>query len=385
MSTKVVPKKKKKSSAVLPVAESNSNNSNNPSNPPPTTTTNQIDDIAARVGASIEDIFGRYDVDNNGNIDAVELEALLNDVNHMAGDKASANLEQEVQEVLKAIGTTKEDGIMSIEKEAFIEWTLSRLIKGYGGGISKSIKDPKKPARKMSRALPHQLERFLSSMGKVSLQIAAASSTTPRLYRDFRRYLPHELSAKPNNNVKLVNKAGPIRPKSAGLPNTKAGTSSAASAPSASPTPSSTASQPITPAMSIHQVEARGTVKVACALLHLQLGLRILFEQFGHHDKTIDAGMTMNDVGDVFRKLPIYYEKVKSALNSKEATELELSLPNICTVADAAKVFRALDANGNGKIEMREFSDWFVAGSIRTPQQQVRTEAVVVCACAIFF
>ena len=48
-----------------------------------------------------------------------------------------------------------------------------------------------------------------------------------------------------------------------------------------------------------------------------------------------------------------------------------MSLPNICTFDDAPHVFAALDGNGNGKVEMREFSDWFVAGSIRTPEQQM--------------
>ena len=67
----------------------------------------------------------------------------------------------------------------------------------------------------------------------------------------------------------------------------------------------------------------------------------------------------------------LHERRVKLALKPEEVAELELSLPNICTTEDAPKVFRALDGNGNGKIEMREFSDWFVAGSIRSAKQQV--------------
>ena len=198
-STKVLPQKKKKSSAVRPVeantittttTTTTATTTKNTSSPKSTSVnvgssdTSSIDDVASRVAASIEHIFDRYDADCNGNIDSVELEALLKDVNRMAGGN-EFNLTQEVQEVLNAIGTEKEnsdvDGL-SINKDAFVEWTLTKLIKGYGGGLHTDSEN-RKPKRKLSKALPLQLERFLSSMGKVSLQIAAASSTTPRLYR----------------------------------------------------------------------------------------------------------------------------------------------------------------------------------------------------------
>ena len=357
-STKVAPNKKNKSDRVRPASSISLNNSNSTS---PTTTIELANvipeaDLPLRIRASIEEIFGRYDADGNGSIDSVELEALLRDVNNLAGG-TTVELEKEAQEVLSAIGKDKgQEGGLAVDKEDFIEWTLSKLLKGYGGGLLKQ--DRTKPGRKLSKALPQQLERFLSSMGKVSMQIASASSDTPRLCRDFRRYLPHEMPTNMSSggaaiNLKLVDQGVGRREHDDAGEQKKTG------------------SRPTTPAMSIHQTEAQGTIRVACELLHLQIGLRILFEQFGHHDKTINAGMTLEDVHDVFRKLPIFYEKVKTAFSSQQTTELELSLPNICTAADVPKVFRALDANGNGKIEMREFSDWFVAGSIRTPQQQV--------------
>ena len=56
--------------------------------------------------------------------------------------------------------------------------------------------------------------------------------------------------------------------------------------------------------------------------------------------------------------------------------ELEASMPNICTRADVPNIFSALDANKNGKIELREFSEWFIAGSLRPVAKQVR-----VCHC----
>ena len=408
-STKVLPQKKKKSSAVRPVeantttttttTATTTKNTNSPKSTSVnvgSSNTSSIDDVASRVAASIEHIFDRYDADCNGNIDSIELEALLKDVNHMAGGNES-NLTQEVQEVLNAIGTQKEnsdvDGL-SINKDAFVEWTLTKLIKGYGGGLHNNSGENRKPKRKMSKALPLQLERFLSSMGKVSLQIAAASSTTPRLYRDFRRYLPSEMPSKPTYkkvNLKLVNSGlnknlPVVEPKTTISPasttvsemeetketkETQETKKERTTTGTTGTTETKEKSRPNTPAMSIYQAEARGTIKAACAMLHLQVGLRTLFEQFGHHDQKLDAGMEISDIADVFCKLPIFYEKVKTALKPKEIQQLEVSLPNICTAADVPNVFRALDGNGNGKIEMREFSDWFVAGSIRSAEQQV--------------
>ena len=352
MSTKVLPTFKSKTAQVRPVSPTSpllSPSSSTSTSPALTsvTVTNgaNIDTLAAGVRASIEEIFGRYDVDGNGSIDAAELEALLTDVN-ITAEKGNENLQQEVQEILSALGKQNElTNALEIDKNKFVEWTLTKLVKGYGGGLNQS--DPNNPKRRMSTALPVQLERFLSSIGKVSMQIAAASSHTPKLCRDFRRYLPNEI---PQNQMSSIN-LGPLATKSESS--------------------SSSTSRPTTPATAISKFESEGDIEVACEMLHLQLGLRVLFEQFGHHDKAINDGMTENDLRDIFIKLPIFYEKVKLALKPEEVAELELSLPNICTTEDAPKVFRALDGNGNGKIEMREFSDWFVAGSIRSAKQQV--------------
>jgi len=355
MSTKVLPTFKSKTAQVRPVSPTSSllspssTTSTSPASTSVTVTNGaKIDTLAAGVRASIEEIFGRYDVDGNGSIDAAELEALLTDVNKTA-EKGNENLQEEVQEILSALGKQNEStNALEIDKNKFVEWTLTKLVKGYGGGLNES--DPNNPMRRMSTALPVQLERFLSSMGKVSMQIAAASSHTPKLCRDFRRYLPNEI---PQNQMSSIN-LGPLATKSESTDSS-----------------SSSTSRPTTPATAISKFESQGDIEVACEMLHLQLGLRVLFEQFGHHDKAINDGMTENDLRDIFIKLPIFYEKVKLALKPEEVAELELSLPNICTTEDAPKVFRALDGNGNGKIEMREFSDWFVAGSIRSAKQQV--------------
>ena len=128
MSTKVLPMFKSKTAQVRPVSPTSpllSPSSSTSTSPALTsvTVTNgaNIDTLAAGVRASIEEIFGRYDVDGNGSIDAAELEALLTDVN-ITAEKGNENLQQEVQEILSALGKQNElTNALEIDKNKFVE------------------------------------------------------------------------------------------------------------------------------------------------------------------------------------------------------------------------------------------------------------------------
>ena len=84
--------------------------------------------------------------------------------------------------------------------------------------------------------------------------------------------------------------------------------------------------------------------------------------------------MTLTDMTHFIEMLPVFFGKVRNGLSLTELAELEASMPNICTCADVPKIFSALDSNSNGKIELREFSEWFIAGSMRSAEKQVSVQ-----------
>ena len=113
---------------------------------------------------------------------------------------------------------------------------------------------------------------------------------------------------------------------------------------------------------------ASSTVSGACDLLQLQCGLRLLFVHFNVSSAgTLDC----DGVANIFDVLPAEFERIKESCSPEEINEITTSLPNICNRDDAPRVFDALDEDKSGSIDIDEFIQWFVAGSLRDPHKQV--------------
>ena len=273
----------------------------------------------AEITDGLTKLFRQYDIDGNGHIDERELWAMLTEVIIASGVGKEGFTEDDAKTVMAALDN---DNNGTVEEAELVEWVIS--------GLKRPLADRKQFAK--SSPFASRLDQFLTACGL----LASRFSKLP---------VPKN-SPKPNGKktpVPTPDRATKVRPSTKKDPNA-----------------------PNNVLIAINR--ASSTISGACDLLQLQCGLRLLFTHF--HVST--SGMLdSKGVADIFEILPSEFERIKNSCSPEEVSEIGLSLPNICNQSDAPRVFAALDEDKSGSIDMDEFIQWFVAGSLRDPHKQV--------------
>ena len=266
----------------------------------------------AELKQGLRQLFRQYDADGNGHIDQNELWAMLIEVSLASGDKREVGSRFSKEDAQAVMAALDEDGNGMVEEDEMVEWVLS--------GLGRPKEDRKAFAQ--SSELAMRLDIFLTACGKLGMRFAKLKPT-------------------------------PV----GGLAKTSAVVPVQSTAP---------AKKKVNPALTAI-TEASSDVAGACELLQLQAGLRVLFLEFA----SLNQGLNVEAVKQFFRILPKQYQSIEDFCTPKEKSEICQSLPNICTDEDAQRVFNALDTDKSGFIDMDEWIQWFVAGSLRDPQKQM--------------
>ena len=259
-------------------------------------------------------LFRQYDVDGNGHIDERELWAMLTEVIIASGVGKEGFSEEDAKTVMSALD---DDDNGTVEETELVDWVVS--------GLKRPAADRESFARSSSFA--SRLNQFLTACGMLATKFAN---------------LPKQQDSSDTKRDKT-----PISP-------TKIGPSKTLKEP------------PKTVLIAINQ--ASSTISGACDLLQLQSGLRLLFM---HFNVSKSGCLDVAGVADIFDILPLEFERIKSSCSPEEIDEIAVSLPNICNRGDSKRVFEALDEDRSGLIDMDEWIQWFVAGSLRDPSKQV--------------
>ena len=271
-------------------------------------------------------LFRQYDVDGNGHIDERELWAMLTEVIIASGVGKEGFTEEDAKTVMHALD---EDSNGTVEESELVEWVIS--------GLKRPVLDRKAFAK--SSAFASRLDQFLTACGLLATRFAN---------------LP---SSQANNSGTQAQGVGAVS------------TSLSASPTKVRPSSNSNSKKGVPPKTVLIAINrASSTISGACDLLQLQCGLRLLFMHFN-----VSKAGTLNcdGVANIFDILPTEFERIEKNCSPEEISEIALSLPNICTRDDAQRVFDALDEDKSGMIDMDEWIQWFVAGSLRDPTKQL--------------
>ncbi len=257
-------------------------------------------------------LFRQYDADGNGHIDQNELWAMLIEVTLAGGGKGKSSSSFSEEDAESVMASLDEDGNGTVEEDEMVEWVISGLARP----------DEERQAFAQSGELAMRLDNFLTACGKLGERFSKLKSA------------PADNSARKSAVIPVQTKAPEKKQVNSAL-------------------------RAITAASS--------DITGACDLLQLQAGLRVLFLQFS----SLKQGLDVEAVKLFFRILPKQYSRIENICTPDEKTEIAQSLPNICTDGDAQRVFNALDTDQSGFIDMDEWIQWFVAGSLRDPQKQM--------------
>ena len=269
-------------------------------------------------------LFQQYDVDGNGHIDERELWAMLTEVVIASGVGTDGFTEDDATTVMHSLD---DDGNGTCEQEELVEWCVS--------GLKRPAKDRKQFAK--SSPFAFRLDQFLTACGLLAARFSSLPSppgSPPGSTRD-----GNASKKQPPTMPQTTNSPTKVTPVNNGRRN---------------------------PLAAINQ--ASSTISGACDLLQLQCGLRVLFT---HFNVSTTGELNCDSVADIFEVLPNEFAQIKMNCTPEEISEIELSMPNICTREDAPRVFSALDEDKSGSIEMDEFIQWFVAGSLRDSKKQM--------------
>lgn len=257
-------------------------------------------------------LFRQYDADGNGHIDQNELWAMLIEVTIAGGGKGKSSSNFSEEDAESVMASLDEDGNGTVEEDEMVDWVISGLARP----------DEERQAFAQSGELAMRLDNFLTACGKLGERFSKLKSA------------PADNSARKSAVIPVQTKAPEKKQVNSAL-------------------------RAITAASS--------DITGACDLLQLQAGLRVLFLQFS----SMKQGLDVEAVKLFFRILPKQYSRIENICTPDEKTEIAQSLPNICTDGDAQRVFNALDTDQSGFIDMDEWIQWFVAGSLRDPQKQM--------------
>jgi Ca2+-binding EF-hand superfamily protein len=261
----------------------------------------------------LTELYRQYDVDNNGHIDENELWAMLTEVIIASGVGKEGFTKEDAKTVMAALD---EDSNGSVEENELVDWVLQ--------GLKRPLADRKAFAK--TSPFANRLDQFLTACGLLGTRFAKLSK---------------------NNSAKKGVSSKKVSPET---------------------NKSETKEQQAKTSVLVAINRASSTISGACDLLQLQCGLRILFMRF-HVSK--NATLDCDAVASIFDILPTQYDNIKETCSPEEAAEICSSLSNICTREDAPRVFQALDEDESGSIDIDEFIQWFVAGSLRDPSKQV--------------
>ena len=282
-------------------------------------------------------LFRQYDVDGNGHIDERELWAMLTEVVIASGQGKEGFDEADAKTVMVALDN---DGNGSVEEDELVEWVLA--------GLARPSSERKRFAK--TSAFAARLDSFLTACEMLAKRFSKVplSGTKTGPETDSPRGARTKASGRNRGQAKQ--------------PGTKP-----QSIPARKPhPPGQPESKPNSVAAMINRASA--DIDGACDLLQLQCGLRLLFTHFNvSKDGTLDA----KGVGRIFDVLPREFMRIQSICTPEEVSEISMSLPNICTQEDAPRVFNALDSDKSGSIDMDEWIQWFVAGSLRDGAKQM--------------
>lgn len=264
-------------------------------------------------------LYHQYDIDGDGHIDERELWAMLTEVIIASGVGKEGFTEEDAKTVMAALD---EDGNGTVEEGELVEWVVS--------GLKRPIADRKAFAK--TSPFASRLDQFLTACGL----LASRFSKLP---------VSKGSSKKKTKTFSNENNEGESSRKEESKDD-------------------SSAAKSVLVAIN----RASSTVSGACDLLQLQCGLRLLFM---HFNVTQAGCLDCDGVANIFEVLPAEFERIKESCSPEEINEITVSLPNICNRDDAPRVFDALDEDKSGSIDIDEFIQWFVAGSLRDPHKQV--------------